>query len=414
MKLVALNIDTIPLGQPLPFVLRGSDGALLANRGFVIKDRTALETLMSGGRELCMDPKESADSHRAYLAQLQGKLMSSNATLGDLAATKLDSGSTVPAHAQPPRPAPAAASARPDLGPPAWPELQLRATQLLRAPQAHDFSPRFEALLQELAYRTAMSPDATLLALIHISAVEVRMYSATHAMLTSVACMVTARETLHWSNARIYQAGCAALSMNLAMTELQDQLAQQAYPLTAAQIQAIDDHAERSEALLRELGVTDAVWLEAVRGHHHRQPGPLAERSEGSQIARLIQRADVFGARIAPRATRSPMPVTAAMQNCYYDEAQKVDEAGSALVKTLGIYPPGALVRLATGEVGVVLRRGATANTPRVAVVLNREGMATGEPIPRSTEAPQWKITGPVAHKDVRVSWPLAKLLALV
>ena len=30
MNLVSLNIDTIPLGQPLPFVLRGGDGVLLA------------------------------------------------------------------------------------------------------------------------------------------------------------------------------------------------------------------------------------------------------------------------------------------------------------------------------------------------------------------------------------------------
>lgn len=52
------------------------------------------------------------------------------------------------------------------------------------------------------------------------------------------------------------------------------------------------------------------------------------------QIARLLQRADVFAARMAPRAARTPMPVTAAMQSCYYDEKQQVDGAGAAIVKT--------------------------------------------------------------------------------
>lgn len=240
------------------------------------------------------------------------------------------------------------------------------------------------------------------------------MYSATHAMLVAVACMVTARETLRWPEARVQQTGRAALTMNIAMTALQDQLAQQTEPLSAPQIVAIENHAARSEALLRQLGVADAIWLEAVRCHHQRTPGPLARKSEGEQIARLIQRADVFGARIAPRASRSPMPITAAMQACYYDEAHQVDEAGAALVKALGIYPPGALVRLASQEVGVVLRRGSSATTPRVAVVLGRTGMPTGEMIPRDTAQPNWKVAGPVAHKDVRVNWPLERLLALV
>ena len=99
---------------------------------------------------------------------------------------------------------------------------------------------------------------------------------------------------------------------------------------------------------------------------------------------------------------------------CLAHASRQVDEAGAALVKTLGIYPPGALVRLASQEVAVVLRRGATATTPRVAVVISRTGMPTGEMIPRDTTLPHWKITGPVAYKDVRVTWPLERILALV
>ena len=240
------------------------------------------------------------------------------------------------------------------------------------------------------------------------------MYSATHAMLVGCVCMVVAREMLRWPDARVLQVGSAALTMNIAMTELQDPLAQQSQPLTSQQIVAVEDHASRSEQLLRRRGVADPVWLEAVLCHHHRSPGPLAKKSEAQQMARLVQRADIFGARLAPRVARSPMPVTAAMQASYYDEEHRVDEAGAALVKTLGVYPPGAFVRLATQEVAVVLRRGATATTPRVAVVMNRDGMPTGEMIPRYTSQAAWKITGVVAYRDIRVQLPLDRLLALV
>ncbi|MDP3231044.1 MAG: phosphohydrolase [Acidovorax sp.] len=401
MNLVSLNIESIQVGAPLPFVLRGADGALLAQKGYVIRTREELATMVARGRELCVDTDESGGSHRAYLAQLQ-RMLIADTNLGEIASMKMTAAED------------AGVRGRGGKTLPDWPELQLRTTQLLRAPSASDFGGRFQALHDELNRLCEHTPDATLLALIYLSAQETRMYSATHSMLVSCVCMVVAREMLRWPDARVQQVGYAGLSMNIAMTELQDQLALQTQPLTAAQIAGVEDHAARSEALLRQLGVADPLWLEAVRCHHHRNPGPLDKKSEAQQMARLVQRADIFGARLAPRVARSPMPVTAAMQASYYDEDHKVDEMGAALVKTLGVYPPGAFVRLASQEVGVVIRRGATATTPRVAVVTNRDGMPTGEPIPRESGMPPWKVTGVVAFKDVRVSLPLDRLLSLV
>ena len=400
MNLVPLSIDSIHFGQPLPFVLRGADGALLAQKGFIIRNRADLNTLLARGVQLYVDTDESGESHRAYLAGLQ-RMLIADTNLGEIATMKMSA-------------AESAARERTDTGPADWPELQERATQLLRAPQAGDFGTRFQALHEELARHTTQSPDATVLALVYLSAQETRLYSATHAMLVSCVCMVTAREVLRWPEAHTLTLGRAALSMNVAMTELQDQLTQQAQPLTTAQIAAVESHAARSETLLRQLGVADPLWLEAVRNHHHRLPGPMADKTEAQQMARLIQRADIFGARLAPRVGRLPMPVTAAMQASYYDEQQQVDEAGAALVKALGIYPPGAFVRLATQEIAIVLKRGPSATTPRVAVVRSRSGMPTGELISRDTSQPNWRITGVVTQEELRMQLPIERLAAMV
>ncbi|WP_027994811.1 HD-GYP domain-containing protein [Simplicispira psychrophila] len=400
MKLIALNIESIQLGQPLPFALRAASGALLARRGYVIRSRSELDSLITRGVELCIDTTESGDSHRHYLARLQGLLLSDK-SLGHIASVKLA------AAGQSPRGSALGAALD-------WTGQQTRATQLLRSPQSADFSSRFWALHEDLVQSSQQVPDATLLALVHISAQETRMYSATHSMLVACVCMIVARSTLRWPEAQVRRVGCAALGMNLAMTELQDQLALQTEPLDAGQIAAVESHALRSADLLQQMGFDDPVVLEAVRHHHHRAPGSLANKTETQQVARLLQRADIFAARLAPRAARTPMPVTAAMQACYYDEEQQVDEAGVAIVKTLGVYPPGAFVRLTSQEVGLVFKRGSTATTPRVAVLLNRDDMPTGEMIPRDTALPAWKITGAVAQRDVRVSISLERLLALV
>ena len=400
MNLVALTIETIQLGQPLPFALRASSGALLAQKGYVIRTRAELEVLITRGVQLCIDTDESGESHRHYLSQLQGMLLSDK-PLGHIAEMKI---------------AAANQDGRDDDegGMPDWHGLQLHATHLLRAPQSSDFGPRFWRLNETLVRASEQLPDATLLALVHISAQETQMYSATHSMLVACVCMIVARGTLRWPEAQVRRVGCAALGMNLGMTELQDQLALQTDPLDAAQIAAVESHALRSAELLLAQGIDDPLVLDAVRHHHHRAPGSLASKTETQQLARLLQRADIFAARLAPRAVRTPMPVTAAMQACYYDEEQQVDETGVAIVKALGVYPPGAFVRLTSKEVGLVLKRGATATTPRVAVLLNRDDMPTGEMIPRDTSVPAWKITGPVAQRDVRVSISLERLLAMV
>lgn len=399
MNLVELNLSTIPYGQPIPFALRGVGGGLLANKGFVIRSADDLRALLARGQALYVDTDESEESYRAFLSQIQSLLLS-NKPLNQIATMTLQT-TTAPA------------AATQDNSPPAWREWQLGLTQLLRTPSVADFAQRFEDLFSALNAYLLKNPDGALLALMQMSAEETRYYSATHAMLSSVICMTVARETLRWPENRVLPLGRAALSMNVGMAQLQDELAQQSTPLTPQQAQQVDQHSDASVSILRAMGITDSLWLDAVRTHHHRAPGKLSEKTLAQQMARLIQRSDIFGARIAPRINREPMSVTSAMQASYYDETKSMDEAGAALVKALGIYPPGAWVKLASAEIGVVVRRGASAATPRVAVLLNKSGMPTGEPIPRDTAQAAWKIVSPVAHKEVRVRLPLEKLLAL-
>ena len=399
MNLVELNLSTIPYGQPIPFALRGVGGGLLANKGFVIRSADDLRALLARGQALYVDTDESEESYRAFLSQIQSLLLS-NKPLNQIATMTLQT-TTAPA------------AATQDNSPPAWREWQLGLTQLLRTPSVADFAQRFEDLFSALNAYLLKNPDGALLALMQMSAEETRYYSATHAMLSSVICMTVARETLRWPENRVLPLGRAALSMNVGMAQLQDELAQQSTPLTPQQAQQVDQHSDASVSILRAMGITDPLWLDAVRTHHHRAPGKLSEKTLAQQMARLIQRSDIFGARIAPRINREPMSVTSAMQASYYDETKSMDEAGAALVKALGIYPPGAWVTLASAEIGVVVRRGASAATPRVAVLLNKSGMTTGEPIPRDTAQAAWKIVSPVAHKEVRVRLPLEKLLAL-
>ncbi|MDB5815887.1 MAG: hypothetical protein JWN23_3004 [Rhodocyclales bacterium] len=57
------------------------------------------------------------------------------------------------------------------------------------------------------------------------------------------------------------------------------------------------------------------------------------------------------------------------------------------------MYPPGTLVKLANGEVGVVSKRGAQANTPTVSTLINAKGLQQMDPVRRDTaSAPQFAV----------------------
>lgn len=396
MKLIELKANSIPIGAPLPFALRDADGTLLAHKGFVIETASDLEDFITRGRGLYVD--ESEHIHRAYIGKLY-TLLQEDTALGQIASTQLSSSDLTPQVA--------------DEEPPDWLDLQAQASALLRDSSSSLFFSRLNQVQAGLANHTRSNPDGTLFALFHLSASEVTLYSATHAMLVSVICSLAAREVLQWPPDLEQTLIRAALTMNIGMTELQDRLAQQVAPPTPEQRKQITHHAARSVQVLKELGITDAIWLDAVRDHHGVAPGPLADKSPAQRLARLIQRADMFAARLAPRASRFPISPAAAMQATYFDENRKVDEAGSALIKAVGIYSPGSFVRLSTNEIAVVVRRGADTTTPRAAVLINRSGMPIMEPIIRDTGLHEYRIVASVPHRDVKIKLNLQRMLAL-
>ena len=411
MKLVTLPSGTVLIGQPLPFSIRDVEGVLLAKKGMVFESRDQIHTLVANRPRLYIDVVESELHHRATLDRLHALIHDDNqlGQIGQLARTPTPTPMVTPlvrADRRPERDVADDASTD-------WLELQAQANRVLRDASAPHFRQRLAQLQHQLEQLGRRNPDGLLLALFQLSANELKLYSATHAMLVSAICGIAVRDVLHWTSALEHSVCQAALTMNISMTDLQDRLALQLDPPAPEQRMQIDRHAERSVMLLDRAGVHDSVWLEAIEAHHHVTAGALAHKSDSLRLARLIQRADMFAARLAPRATRMPSSAAVAMHASYFDENRQVDEAGAALIKAVGIYTPGSFVRLATREIAVVLRRGRNTTTPRVAAIINREGMPMVDPLVRDTVQREYAIVASVPQHDVRVTLNVPRLLGL-
>jgi HD-GYP domain-containing protein (c-di-GMP phosphodiesterase class II) len=197
-------------------------------------------------------------------------------------------------------------------------------------------------------------------------------YSASHALVSAVMCHLIAVELKLPQDERDSLVH-AALTMNIAMTGLQDQLAEQIERPSAEQQDAIQAHAAKGVLLLGHLGVVDPRWLDAVARHHDETTGAGA-------LARILRIVDRYAAMISPRKSREGRTTTDSAQLIVANSARQQDGIGQALVSAVGLYPPGTYVRLDSQELAVVTRRSNVPGRPFVAVVVNAAGAPLNPP----------------------------------
>jgi HD-GYP domain-containing protein (c-di-GMP phosphodiesterase class II) len=401
MPVIQIPPEILRIGHPAPVSVRDATGHLLLAKGVMVASEEQRQRLVA--RALYVDELEGDLLKRAMAGKLDSMLRQ-NAPLGQIARAQPD-GVMMSA---------GAAIAKPDIDPAmAWTNLQMRGRALLQDPAPSDFLPRLLKLQAEVLELAEADPDLAMLVLVQATTSDAHHYSVTHSVLVAVLCELAAGQLPGFTPEWRSSLRCAALTMNISMTALQDQLALQEEPPSARQRALIDDHARRAVLCLREAGVTDPLWLQAVEHHHAALAGPLSGQSPGLQLARLVQRADIFSARLSMRRARPALAASAAVKAAYLDEHQQADEAGKAVIQATGIYPPGSYVSLSSGEVAVVLRRGAHAKTPKVASIVSKSGTPLVEPTLRDTRVRPHDVTGGVAPHEVKVRLNMEKLLRL-
>ncbi|GEM_PF-263410 len=247
--------------------------------------------------------------------------------------------------------------------------------------------------------------DAAIFLLFTRSVTQFNGYSTLHALLCAALAWDSASR-LPISETETSVLVKAALTKNVSIKTLQDRMAGQKTKPTQDQMLAIDSHAKDSMELLRQAGVSDPLWLNAVARHHDDLPHcpAINDRPPVEKLAKVLQVIDRYTAAMSPRGSRpgreSPQAVKSILRSPGNTEP---DEVGLDLVRNLGLYPPGTFVELNRGDSAVVLRRGAKLNEPVVASVLNRHGEPVLAPRMLSTEMPEFAVRAAVSGSRIRV-----------
>ena len=263
-----------------------------------------------------------------------------------------------------------------------WSDLESGLSIILSSPDSiQEFEQRvwqYDRWMKDMLER---DPDLGLYLLFQLASNSPVGYSASHTLISAVLCHVLARE-LGLPEAERNSLVHAAMTMNISMTSLQDQLTEQADKPDPQQQEAIAAHPASSSALLTRIGVTDELWLHTIELHHDESTdkGELKVISPIRRLARILRVVDRYAAQISPRKLREGRSATDSIRSIIAKSTQPPDEVGYALVRAVGLCPPGTYVRLDNGELAVVLRRSDQLNLPEVAIVINEEGLLITPP----------------------------------
>ncbi|MDY0105789.1 MAG: phosphodiesterase [Giesbergeria sp.] len=286
-----------------------------------------------------------------------------------------------------------------------WGDLESGLSVLLARPlHVQDFSGKVRQFDQWLQDLVTHDIDAALYLMFQLASTSTVGYSASHALVCGTLCHIMAREfdlPVNERNALVR----AALTMNIGMTALQDELAGQREAPSSAQKDAIATHPLRSQDMLEQLHITNDLWLDLVGQHHTRvsERTPLAQLSPVDRLTRILGTIDRYAAMISPRKSRAGRSTTDSVRELVGKEVQERDEVGLVLVRTVGLCPPGTFVRLDNGDTAVVLRRSDKANLPVVASLLDRHNNHLSEPQLRQTAHGKPRIQSSLPRNAVTV-----------
>ena len=407
-ELVALSPAQLHVGAVLRFSLRDERGRVLLAKGLRIADLKALQALQS--RPSVFVAYEESDEAVKVLMHGFSEASRRDAPLKDL--DRFINLKAPTADAAPTRTSVFEA----------WGEVELRLRSVLNGlamggEAASDALKRLDQLADtprdSLLNRDR---DAALFLLINRAVTSYTGYSVMHSLLTAavVQLLVTPLKLPANEEASVLRAAC---TMNVAMTSLQDALAEQKHRPTTAQQARIEKHPAEGVRLLQAAGVRDPLWLGVVLKHHDELPVgvPLAQMNPVDRLARVLQVVDRYTAAMSPRGSRAGRDAKDAARSAIVQAgAAGHDEVGLALMMLLGLHPAGTFVKLANGETAVVLRKGGKANEPVVASVLNRRDEPISEPRLHNTARPEVAVVQGVSGASVRVRINPAVMLKLL
>jgi len=228
-------------------------------------------------------------------------------------------------------------------------------------------------------------------------------YTFTHMVNVSILAMAQAR-ALGIDGRLLREFGLSALMHDIGKVRTPKEILNKPDKLTDDEFVIMRRHVVDGAEILRRTPEMPILAPIVAFEHHLRLDGsgyPRTVTREAMNLGSMLCAiSDVYDAMRSQRAYQQAYPTDRIMAVLKRNEGAQLDQdLVRRFVQLLGIYPPGNLVKLSTGEVAVVLRVHAPdPHRPRVRVLFAADGMRLDLPFERNL----WELQRDVSETDLQ------------
>ncbi len=227
------------------------------------------------------------------------------------------------------------------------------------------------------------------------------------------ALMVSLGRQLGLSEEESRLAGMAGLMHDIGKAGTPLEVLNKPGSLTEEEFEIMRQHPANGERMLRESGFTEELVLDVVRHHHERISGngypDKLPPERISKLARMGAVCDVYDAITSDRPYKGGWDPADALARMASWKGHFDEEILKAFIRSLGIYPTGSLVRLASGRLAVVVEQNQSKITaPRVKVFFSTGNNAQLKPL--LLDLGQSGCTDKIVGREARENWPFRNI----
>lgn len=287
----------------------------------------------------------------------------------------------------------------------AWNQTQAFIEQVIHSIE-HSESLKLEAV-RPLIRSCVESVKANASAMLWISRIKHRdAYTAEHCLRVAILSVAFAR-FLGLPDEDQEIAGICGLLHDIGKLQIPDDILNKPGPLSPEEYAVMQKHPVLGHTLLQKDPTLDPIISDVTLHHHERMDGrgypDQVPEYQISRFARLVSIVDAYDAITSDRCYRDGVSPADAVRILYQNRGRQFDaDMVEGFIRMIGLYPPGSLIELNTGEVALVVSTHPGRKlAPRIEILLDADKHPAAPRIldlgkQKPTDSPQREIAKPL------------------
>lgn len=178
--------------------------------------------------------------------------------------------------------------------------------------------------------------------------------------------------------------GVCGMLHDVGKTSISDEVLSKTGPLTAEETIEMQKHARYGRDVLLSTKSVMSGAADVAHSHHEREDGKGYPRKLPSDsiplFAKIVSIAEAYDTMTTKQTYKDACSPSAALQELYSLRGKQFDEdMVIKFIDAVGIFPPGSIIEMLNGEIGIVLANTSDKLRPRAIIILD----AAKEPVPQ-------------------------------